>query len=115
MGSLFGLKTTGRNNFHMAKRIGQALDDLKVNNNKLVSLVNLVTNQMTTVMPALNGHFKSTATMVMEQDIKMYIRHILLVQEDAIQKYAYIMLVALLHQVSLYALSQKELDKTADD
>ncbi len=52
--------------------------------------------------------------MVMEKVIKMYIRHILLVQEDAIQKYAHIMLAASLHQVSPYALSQKELDKTAD-
>ena len=115
MGSLFGLKTAGRSDFQVNERLGQALEDLKVNNNELVSSVNLVTKQMTTVTSALNGHFKSTATMVMEQDIKMYIRHILLVQEDAIQKYAHIMLAASLHQVSPYALSQKELDKTADE
>jgi hypothetical protein len=106
MGSLFGLKTAGKNDFQINKRLGQALEDLKVNNNKLASSVNLVTKQMTTVTSALNGNFKSTATMVMEQDIKMYIRHILLVQEDAIQKYAHIMLAASLHQVSPYALSQ---------
>jgi hypothetical protein len=99
----------------MAERICQALHDLKVNNNELVSSVNQVPKQMNTVTTALNGHFKSTATMVMEQDIKMYIRHILLVQEDAIHKYAHIMLAASLHQVSPYALSQRELDKTADD
>jgi hypothetical protein len=108
MGSLFGLKTAGKSDFQVNERLGQALEDLKVNNNELVSSVNLVTKQMTTETSALNGHFKSTATMVMEQDIKMYIRHILLVQGDAIQKYAHIMLAASLHQVSPYALSQKE-------
>jgi hypothetical protein len=115
MGSLFGLKTAGKNDFQINERLGQALEDLKVNNNELVSSVNLVTKQMTTVTSALNGNFKSTATMVMEQDIKMYIRHILLVQEDAIQKYTHIMLAASLHQVLPYALSQKELDNTADE
>ena len=52
--------------------------------------------------------------MVIEQDLKMYIRHLLMVQQSAIQKYAHIMLTASVKQTLPYALSQKELDATAD-
>ena len=77
--------------------------------------MNSMGRKMETIVSAVDGTFKATATMVIEQDLKMYIRHLLMVQQSAIQKYAHIMLAASVQQTSPYALSQKELDATADE
>ena len=115
MGALFGLKTSNQEDLRQLQGFGQAVDDLKVNQAEIVSTMNVMGRKMETIVSAVDGTFKATATMVIEQDLKMYIRHLLMVQQSAIQKYAHIMLAASVKHTSPYALSQKELDVTADE
>ena len=115
IGTLFGLKTSNQEDLKQLQGVGQAMDDLKINQIEIASTVNVMSRKMETIVTAVDGTFKATATMVIEQDLKMYIRHLLLVQQNAIQKYAHIMLAASVKQTSPYALSQKELDVTADE
>ncbi len=91
------------------------MDDLKINQIEIASTVNVMTRKMQTIVSAVDGSFKATATMIIEQDLKMYIRHLLLVQQNAIQRYTHIMLSASVKQTSPFALTQKELDATADE
>jgi hypothetical protein len=115
IGGLFGLKTSGSDDLQAWSAVGQAMEDLKINQNEIASTMYLTQQQMGTIISAVDGNFKSTATMIIEQDIKMYVRHLLLVQQNAIQKYAHIMLASSVRQTSPFALSQKELDQTADE
>jgi len=115
LGGLFGLKTTGTEDLRALEGVGRAMENLQINQNEIAGTVNMMSRQMVTIVKAIDGTFKATATLVIEQDIKMYVRHLLLVQQNAIQKYAHIMLAASVRQTSPYALSQKELDQTADD
>ena len=115
IGTLFGLKTSNQEDLRQLQGVGQAMDDLKINQIEIASIVNVMTRKMETIVNAVDGTFKATATMVIEQDLKMYIRHLLLIQQNAIQKYAHIMLAASVKQTSPFALAQKELDSTADE
>ena len=115
IGTLFGLKTSNQEDLRQLQGVGQAMDDLKINQIEIASTVNVMTRKMETIVNAVDGTFKATATMVIEQDLKMYIRHLLLIQQNAIQKYAHIMLAASVKQTSPFALAQKELDSTADE
>ena len=115
IGTLFGLKTSNQEDLRQLQGFGQAVDDLRINQIEITSTMNTMGRKMETMVSAFDGSFKATATMVIEQDLKMYIRHLLMVQQNAIQKYAHIMLAASVKQTSPYALSQKELDQTADE
>ena len=115
IGTLFGLKTSNQEDLRQLQGVGQAMDDLKINQIEIASTINIMSRKMETIVSAVDGTFKATATMVIEQDLKMYIRHLLLVQQNAIQRYAHIMLAASVKQTSPFALSQKELDTTADE
>ena len=103
--TLFGLKTSGQEDLRQLQGVGQAMENLKVNQIKIVSTVNVMNQKIAAIVTAVGCTFKATATMVIEQDLKMYIQHLLLVQQNAIQKYAHFMLAASVHQTSAFALS----------
>ena len=115
LGTVFGLKTDGPEDLRALRSVGQAMDDITVNQHQIANTVNRINKQMGTIANAVDGFTKSTGTIVIEQDLKMYIRHLNMVQQQAIQKYAHVLLAASVHQTSPFALSQKELDKVADD
>jgi len=91
------------------------MEDVTINQNQIANTVNNNNKQMGTIANAVDGYTKSTGTILIEQDLKMYIRHLNMVQQHAIQKYAHVLFAASVHQTSPFALSQKELDKVADD
>ena len=115
MGAVFGLQTNGKEQLAVMEKVGQALGDLSINQKEIAGTVSVLSKKMDTISTTVQGTYKATATLILEQDIKTYLRHLLLIQQDAIQKYAHVMLAASLHKTSPYALSQKELDKVADD
>ncbi len=115
LGTIFGLKTDGPEDLRALRSVGQAMEDVTINQNQIANTVNNINKQMSTIANAVDGYTKSTGTILIEQDLKMYIRHLNMVQQHAIQKYAHVLLAASVHQTSPFALAQKELDKVADD
>ena len=47
------------------------MEDLKINQIEIASTVNVMSRKMGTIVTAVDGTFKATATMVIEQDLKI--------------------------------------------
>ena len=115
LGGLFGIQTSTRQDFQALERVSQTIETLSINQKDLATAFNNMNSQMNRVTQSVTGISKATATIVMEQDLKMMIRHMQTLQQLTLQKYAHILLAASLHKTSPYALSQMELDKLAGD
>jgi len=115
LGTVFGLKTDGPEDLRALRSVGQAMEDVTINQNQIANTVNNINKQMGTIANAVDGYTKTTSTILIEQDLKMYIRHLNMVHQHAIQKYVHVLLATSVHQTLPFALSQKELDKVADN
>jgi len=115
LGGLFGFPTS-QNSYHAdLAKMAKGMESLKVNQDELVTIVNTMGARLSLYGELIRGTFQATATITMEQDLKMIIRHLQVIQQLTLAKYANLLMAAATHKTSPYALSQVELQKMADE
>jgi len=115
LGGLFGFPTAQPFNYAAMAKMANSLESLKLNQDEIVSTVNTMEKRLAQYGNLIRGTFESTAMITIEQDLKMIIRHLQVIQQLTLAKYANVFVAASLHQTSPYALSTKELQEMAKD
>jgi hypothetical protein len=115
LGAIFGLSTSQNDHIAEMTKLAKAMEGLKINQDELATTINTMTKRLQLYGDLIRGTFQATATLTMEQDLKMIIRHMQVIQQLTLAKYSNVLLAAAIHKTSPYALSPKELENLADD
>jgi hypothetical protein len=115
LGSIFGLSTGKAEMFEEVTKMAKGMEALKINQEQIVSTVNAMNKRIVIYGELIRGTHQATATITMEQDLKMLIRHMQVIQQVTLAKYANVFLAASVQKTSPYALSQRELEQLANE
>ena len=113
IGGLFGFQTGKTAYYAEIAKLAKALEDLKINQDGIASHITVMQERQRQYGALIHGAFEATSTIAMEHDLKAMARHIQVVQQLTLSKYANVLLAASLHKTSPYALSQRELENMA--
>ena len=109
LGYLLGFPTKNSKEFKQISKNARAVEALSINQQALTQTVNLLSKRLTSFGTYILQSFKAAATVTMEQDLKIIIRHMQVIQQLTLTKYANVLMAAQLGKTSPYAISQKEL------
>jgi hypothetical protein len=115
LSALLGIPTSKREAYAEIAKMAKSIETLKINQQEIATMINMVNKRQQVYGDLIRGTYQATATITMEQDLKMIIRHLQTVQQLTLAKYANVLLAASLQKTSPYALSQRELDSLANE
>ena len=109
VGYLLGIPTKNSAEFKQITRNAKNINNLNINQNTLNQAFNTMSNRLTTIGNLVLNTFKAAATSIMEQDLKQMIRHMQILQQLTLTKYANVLIAGQVGKTSPYAMSQSEL------
>jgi hypothetical protein len=109
LGFLLGFPTKNSAEFKQIAKNAKSINALNINEHILSQTVNLLSKRLTFLGQYILQSFKATATVTMEQDLKIIIRYMQVIQQLTLTKYANVLMAAQLGKTSPYAMSRQEL------
>ena len=109
LGYLLGIPTKNSVEFRQIAKNARAIEALSINQHILAQTVNLLSKRLTALGHYILQSFKAAATVTMEQDLKIIIRYMQVIQQLTLTKYANVLMAAQLGKTSPYAISKQEL------
>ena len=110
LGYLLGFPTKGSTEFKQIAKNARSVQALNINQDALAQTVNLLSKRLTIFGSYILQTFKAAATLTMEQDLKIIIRHMQVILQLTLTKYANVLMAAQLGKTSPYAISRYELN-----
>jgi len=109
LGYLQGKPTKNSIEFRQVLKNARAIDALRINQHILVQTVNLLSKRLAAIGHFILQTFKAATTVKMEQDLKIIIRYMQVIQQLTLTKYANVLMAAQLRKTSPYAISEQVL------
>ena len=109
LGYLLGFPTKSSSEFKQIAKNARSVQALNINQDALAQTVNLLSKRLTVFGSYILQTLKAAATLTMEQDLKIIIRHMQVILQLTLTKYANVLMAAQLGKTSPYAMSRYEL------
>ena len=117
IGSIFGLQTSkeSQQQLKLLQQTAATVDKLAINQKDLIIAINAANERVTKYTKYVLSSHRATSVKLMEQDLRAMIRHLHVLIEATLQKFANILVAAMSEVISPYAITAGEIKKIAHE